>query len=227
MDESSSRSDIESWPELKSYALSVNEIPTESQRALLSREVNSHRGISGFHLLRKLKARKVNQEFLNEICELKNLEYLELDVVTAEDLTPLAKLNSLKLLKIEAVRKAKDLTPLCSIHSLQSLFIVNAKHLSDLAIFSNAHHLVTLGVEGAMWTAQKVNSLKPLSGLASLEYLYMTSVALKDENLGYLAEIPNLRVLRCARFAPQKQFESLRVSCPDLECRWCDNYSLG
>jgi Leucine-rich repeat (LRR) protein len=218
---------LENWPEWDRYAMSVAEIPVDAQRALIYREKKSHRDLSSRNRLLKLKARQVNQEFLNEICELPNLVYLELDVVTATDLTPLKNLVSLESLRIESVRKAEDFTPLAAMNWLGYLSINHAKHLSELSQLSNAHHLRMLGVEGGMWGAQKIEGLQPLCGLQSLECLFMSSVVLRDKDLSCLAEIPNLRVFDCARFASKSQFEELRKLLPELECRWCDSYDVS
>ena len=49
------------------------------------REKNSHRGISCLTELRSLIAYQVNQEFLDEICELPLLELLYVDQLSAAD----------------------------------------------------------------------------------------------------------------------------------------------
>lgn len=217
---------IRNWPEWDAYVTSAQEIPESSQRALLYREKHSHRGIANLRQLRELKARQINQEFLNEICELEKLEFLELDVVTAIDLAPLMQLTSLKTLTISGIRKAEDLSPLSAMHWLDNLWITQAKHLFTLSFLSQANHLQSLGVEGSMWTQQKIESLKPIRGLESLEHLFMASVVLQEKDLSYLAELPKLMSLDCARFAGKAQFDLLRQSLPNLECRWCDSYEL-
>ena len=88
------------------------------------------------------------------------------------------------------------------------------------------HNLIVLGVEGGMYTKQKIESLKPLSGLERLEALYMSSVQLEDKNLDYLSSIPNLKYFSSARFAPKPGFDSLRKNMPKLACAWCDNYNV-
>jgi len=217
---------FEQWPELTEYATNVSEINPNSDRALLYREKKSYRGISSLQNLKKLKASQVDQGFLEEICQLPDLEYLELYTVSASDLTPLKNLRSLKTLRLDIVSKAEDFTSLAEMTWLDALMISHAKHLSDLSFLSNADHLRYLGVEGAMWTAQKIESLKPLMGLKKLEYLFMSSIRLQDKKLTYLAAIKNLKVLDCARFAPKASFDDLHSLMPLLECRWCDSYKI-
>jgi hypothetical protein len=124
------------------------------------------------------------------------------------------------------MRKVTDFTPLLEIRALTKLFMENAKHMDNLAFLSNAHNLVALGIEGGMYTKQKIESLQPLSGLGKLEALFMTSVQLKDINLDYLSSVPNLKYLGSARFAPESSFISLRNLMPNLVCRWCEAYEV-
>lgn len=212
--------DVQRWGEWERYANRLSDIPSGAARVLFYREGKSHRGIASFKHVTMLKARQVDQDFLNEIAQLHNLTYLEMDVVTAEDLAPLRHLARLKTLKLEGVRKASDFAELLKLPSMTKLFITNAKYVTDLSFLAKADRLESLGVEGSMWTEQKIDSLKPLSHLKSLQALFMTSVVLVDKTLTYLATIPNLRILDCADFAPAEQFKALRRLMPRLECQW-------
>lgn len=216
--------DYKHWPPC---VTSARDISQWSSRASLYREKNSHRGISSCTHLKSLIAKQVNQDFLEEISRLNGLEYLELEVLTAGDLATVCKLPGLRTLKIDSPRKISDFSPLHKLPSLTRLFIQNAKHLSSLEAFSTAHNLISLGIEGSIYTAQKIHSLKPLAGLSSLEALFLTNVRLQDKDLSDLCGIPNLKVLECARFAPKSSFAKLRDHMPNLECHWCDDYEIG
>jgi len=211
------------WPEC---ITSVNNVPINSKKVSFYREKNSHKSISEFSSIKKLLAKQVNQDYLNEISKLENLEYLEIQILTAEDLKPLADLKKLQTLKLEGVRKANEFCFLEKMESLTKLFIENSKNISFLSFLSKTHNLVALGIEGGMYTKQKIDSLEPISRLNKLEALFMSSVQLKDKNLDYLATIPNLKYLGAARFAPKSSFESLRKNMPKLICNWCDNYEV-
>jgi hypothetical protein len=212
-----------SWPSCK---LATHEVEAGTEELHFYREKKSHVGIGKLSSIKKLFAKQVNQDFLNEIQELSNLEHLEMEVVTAADLRPLKKLSNLRILKITNVRTATDFTPLLEISSLTKLFIENAKFLDNLAFLSNAHNLIALGVEGGMYKKQKIDSLLPLSGLAKLEALFMSSVQLNDKNLDYLSLVPKLSYLSSARFAPESNFTSLRNLMPSLVCNWCESYNV-
>jgi len=217
---------IQDWSKWPTRVTSTQNIKSDQTSVSFKRERYSHQGISAYKSIRNLVAVGVNQEFLNEISELSNLRYLDMEVVTVDDLAPLKKLKQLKILKLYGIRKNVDISPLLLLKNLYSLFIENAKFVYSLDVFSEAHHLKALGIEGSMYTKQKIESLKPLSNLQSLEALFMASVQLKDKNLSYLAQIPNLQVLDCARFAPKEKFDELRTLMPNLKCNWCDQYEI-
>lgn len=95
----------DSWP---ACVTRVADISASNSLACFYREKNSHRGISKCSHLKKLIAKQVNQNFLKEISALKGLEYLELEIVTAEDLSVLKGLPNLKTLKIDSPRKTTN-----------------------------------------------------------------------------------------------------------------------
>jgi len=210
-----------SWPECKSL---FSDVRPDTERLHFYREKKSHRGINSLNSVTELLAKQVNQEFLNEICEIQSLDYLQMEVVTAADLSPLLNLPRLRYLKIYGLRNAKDLAPLTKIITLRKLFIENSKHLIDLNFLDSSQPLEALGFEGSMYTKQKIATLKPLSNLKSLQAIFLSSVQLTDKNLDYLANLPNLTYLSCARFAPKASFDSLRNLMPNIICNWCDRY---
>ena len=218
--------DLEIWDDLDVFPTNLGGLAPSARKALFYRERNSHRGIRNYINLKKLKARAVNQEFLEEICDLKNLEFLSLEKVSASDLSPLKKLKKLSVLKISDANKVTDFSFVNQISELRAVYITNAKQLGSVDFLTRCDHLVRIGVEGSIWARQKLASLKPLSGLNSLQELYLTSVGLEDKNLSYLAECPKLEILDCARFAPKKNFEILRELMPSLSCHWCDRYEI-
>jgi hypothetical protein len=205
----------------------AEDIPLDAEFAVLGREKNSHRGIGKRKALRTLVAGAVNQEFLDEICELGDLQHLELGwPVTATELGGLRRLANLHVLKIDSPRNVTDFTPILDLPALRSLFIENAKHLKSLDWLAPLKdRLRSLGIEGSIWTMQPIPSLKPLAGFG-FEALFLTSVRLKDKDLTPLAACPNLKLLSCARFAPKANFEALEALRPDIQCTWFDQYEI-
>lgn len=200
------------------------DVPMDAAYASLARDKASHKGIGARTALRELSAHAVNQPFLEEIARLTALEYLDLGwPVTATDLAPLRSLTNLRHLKINSPRNIADFTPLLGLPRLERLFIENSKHLRSLDwLRPLKDRLVALGIEGSMWTAQRIDSLAPLEGFA-LEALFLTNTRLADQNLSPIATMPNIRFLGTALNAPRAQFFALRDAKPDLQCSWFDN----
>lgn len=197
------------------------DVPLNVSCARLSRIKTSHRGIEDRQGLREFEAQAVNQDFLERLSCLKSLEYLALEYpVTAIDLAPLSELVGLKILKIDSPRNIADFTPILALPKLERLFIENAKHLSNLDwLRPLASRLKVLGIEGSMWTAQKIPTLAPLEGFA-LEALFLTNTKLEDQSLAPLRTMASLRYLGTALNAPRAEFEALKAAQPQLQCDW-------
>ncbi len=143
------------WPEC---ILSAKEIKNDMEIVNLYREKNSYNGIGEFKSIKKLCAKQVDQDFLIEIGELINLEHLEIEVLTSTNLNPLKQLKNLHYLKLTNVRKVTDFKPITGINSLRKLFIESAKYIESLDFLSDSHNLSVIGIEGGMYTKQKINS---------------------------------------------------------------------
>lgn len=199
----------------------ADQVPLEADRALVTRCRASHRGIGERQALRHLIAVAANQAFLDEICTIVGLRRLELEYpVTATHLDGLRSLRNLEHLSIDSPRNITDFTPVLDLPNLRTLLIANAKHLTDLEWLASAHHLEVLGIEGSIWTNQRIPTLAPLAGLRGLRAFFATSVRLDDQDLSPLAACPSLEFLGCARLAPHREFVELADAKPDLECSW-------
>ncbi|MEM7702792.1 MAG: hypothetical protein AAF251_12700 [Pseudomonadota bacterium] len=199
----------------------VERIPPDAEAVQFRREKKSHRGISRFSGLRGLSAEATDQDFLEEICQLSQLEYLELAwPTTAKDLTPLIQLERLKFLRIDSPRNIEDFTPLLRLPQLEALIIENAKHLTTLDwLKPMASQLKVLGIEGSMNTDQRIESLAPLAEF-ELEALLLVSTRLEDQDLTPLHGMASLRLLETALNAPRREFEALHAARPELVCSW-------
>jgi hypothetical protein len=216
------------WADVRAHWVErAADIPPGAEFAGLGRTKASHRGIAAHTSLTTLFTASTDQAYLDEIGELEALEYLWLGwPTTARDLTPLTRLKRLRFLKLDSPRAVTDFAPLALLPALTHLFIENAKHLGGLDWLAPLKgQLTSLGIEGSMWTEQKVPSLAPLAGFA-FEALCLTSTRLADKDLTPLATCPNLRFLSCARFAPKAQFDELKALRPDIACSWFDRYDV-
>lgn len=197
-------------------------IGPDSDRGVHHREKNSFRGISTRQNLRILTASAVNQDFLDEICELEHLEDLTLEwPVTALSLDGLTRLAKLRRLRLDSPRNITDFSPLTRLPRLTHLDIENAKHLCDLRwLRPLKDRLVKLNLDGSINTTQKLTSLDPLDGFA-FEELWLVNTTVADKDLSPLITCRNLRKLRCAKSVSTFEgFMALADARPDLGCDW-------
>lgn len=214
------------WEGHDQYLTKVADISAASKTVLFYRERMSHQGIGKNTWIERLGARMVNQEFLGEISELGRLTELKLEGVSAHDLGPIHRLRELRLLKLQNVSSIKNFEVVLQLPKLEALYFENARHLHTADFLVGLQHIRRLGIEGGMYKHQRLESLAPLARLEGLEELYLASVTLRDKTLSYLAHLPRLAVLHCARFAPKSEFDNLRNLMPNLECHWCDNFQI-
>ena len=208
------------WDRLPPVLTAVPEVPHDAQALRFRREGKSHRGLHAHKGLTQLWARAVNQEFLEEIAQLRGLRLLHLADVTATDLAPLAALPALEQLTINDATKVPDLAWVEPMQALRSLGLEHFKRVSDLSPLSSLTGLTGLAVEGSMWTAMRVATLQPLAALSNLEALFLTNLRVEDKSLRPLHGLARLRTLHCARFFPPAEFAALAAARPGLECSW-------
>lgn len=199
----------------------IEKIPPDAEAVQFRREKKSHRGISRFSGLRGLLAEATDQDFLDELCQLGQLEYLDLAwPTTAKDLTPLTQLERLQFLRIDSPRNIGNFTPLLRLPRLEALIIENAKHLTTLEWLKPlAAQLKVLGIEGSMNTDQRIESLAPIADF-QLEALLLVSTRLEDQDFTPLHNMKSLRFFETALNAPRREFEALQTALPDLFCSW-------
>src|ERR1700741_5332599 len=64
---------------------------------------------------------RVNQEFFEVVCKMKNLERLSLWTSSIEDISPISNLKKIKRLDIDFCSKLEDITPLKTLKNLEIL----------------------------------------------------------------------------------------------------------
>lgn len=212
--------DWSDWQAHHAYSF-ANEIPATSDRAWIGRNKLNYRGLRERTGLRHLIASNVDQHFLDEIGELRELERLELEwPFVATDLSPLLRLQRLKFLSIDSPRRIANFEILTRLESLRTLLVTNAKKMTGLDWLAGADHLEVVGIEGGMWSPYTIPTLEPVGGLRSLRAFLATSTNLADRRLMPLAECPNLSFLGIACVAPRHEFMRLQQSAPGLVCDW-------
>lgn len=199
-------------------------ISPDAEMGVHARDKNSFRGISTRKKLRTLVAHAVNQDFLDEICELENLEWLELQwPTTATSIEGLARLQKLKRLRIDSPRNITDFTPITRLPRLVYLDIENAKNLYNLRwMLPLKNRLEVLRLDGSINTTQKIESLDPLDGF-TFRKLSMISASVADKDISPLVTCRNLTEFDCAKAVSTFEgFMALADARPDMKCQWFD-----
>ena len=115
-----------------------------------------------------------------------NLEFLHLGRSAVSDLTPLAGLENLWVLKLFG-NPISDISPLAGLIGLQELHL-GSSLISDLTPLANLQNLRVLRLQG-----DQISDVSPLSGLIGLQELRLGSSLISD--LTPLVNLQNLRVL--------------------------------
>jgi hypothetical protein len=100
--------------------------------------------------------------------------------------------------------------------------IENFQKITDISAMGSLMSVKALGVEGSMWTRQKVESFSPLSELSQLEALFITNCKPIRDGLTPLHKLHNLRFLEAPAFYTEDEFAELQKSLPNLSCDWFD-----
>jgi Leucine-rich repeat (LRR) protein len=216
------------WTKVPDQVDDIASVNSDASTISFRRVKKSHTGLKEFNNVRRLFAYNVDDSFLEEISCLPNLTFLWAETITAEDLSPLARLASLEYLILRSVRNAQKFTFPASMPGLQHLCLEWVKHLHNLSDLTSKDNLLSFGIEGSteLSQRQKIESLLPILDWTELHSLYLGNTKIQDGNLRCLAKIPSLRYLETARFYPKSEFQALKAAHPQLKCQWFDKYEI-
>lgn len=198
----------------------IDEIPPDATVLRFRRRADSHRGISRFQKLTALLAFCVNQDFLDELTLLPSLTTLCIEGLTAADLQPLDRCVNLRRLMIMGGTRVPSLDWVTRLPQLDALLIQNFKLVTDISPLTSLQAVRALGIEGSMWTAQRVETLEPLKALPGVKALFLTNCRIHHGGLRPLHDIKSLEYLESASFPGDAEFLALRRALPHLQCAW-------
>ena len=210
------------WDSFPPYLLEPPRADATDRLLRLRRKGKSHRGVSACTSVRELWAHSVDEAFLAEICELKELTFLHIEGTSVSDLSPLRRLSKLDRLFITGATIVRDLAFLDAHSRLSALGLEHFPEVRDLEPISSLPELVGLAFEGSVWTPGQVVSLSPLKTLARLQCLCIVNLKVADGSLRPLHELPSLQALQCANYFSELEFSALKSSKPNLECDWLE-----
>ncbi|TXG35623.1 leucine-rich repeat domain-containing protein [Seonamhaeicola maritimus] len=159
---------------------------------------------------------KVNQKIFDSICQMTNLEGVWIKWSGIKNLDNLIKLDKLKHLKLGSSSQVESIEILGKMTKLETLELEQLNKVSDFSVISRLKQLEGLGIDGSMWTAQKIDTLEPLRSLKKLKYFTMTNSRVKDKSFDPLLDLTNLIRFNCSWNYPESEFEKLK-SLPKLK----------
>ena len=198
--------------------LSVTGAPSTSSRDQAKLTKRWMDVLPSLHSVRILwVSNKVSQPMFEAICEMRGLEALWLKWSSIKSLASVLKLEELQSLHIGSSTQLESIAPLAHLKQLKWLELENIKNIQDISPLGGCVQLLGLGIDGSMWTTQRVNSLAPLRRLIGLKYLSITNLRAADRSLAPLCGLHNLERLHIAKWWPEAQVEELKRNHPRLE----------
>jgi hypothetical protein len=161
---------------------------------------------------------RVTQDLFDAVCDNPNIVgfYTKWSGNAITDISKLEKLKKLRYLHMGSCTSLTNIDVFMKMDQLIVLEIENFKKISDISVLSGLNQLEGLGVMGDMWTTPVVDSLKPISELTNLRYLFLTALKSKDETLLPLLKLKQLESLHTSYRWPKKEFQLLRDNLPNL-----------
>jgi Leucine-rich repeat (LRR) protein len=160
---------------------------------------------------------KVSQIMFDAICEMQNLEALWLKWSGIKSIESVVKLKQLQSLNIGSSSQLQSITPLTQLKQLRWLELENIKQIQDISPIGECTQLLGLGIDGSMWTTQRVKSLSPVGNLSELRYLRITNLRSADKTLKPLYRLRNLQRFHAATWWDPTEIEELKRNNPRLE----------
>jgi hypothetical protein len=152
---------------------------------------------------------RVTQEMFDAACSMPNLEYLALKWSAITHIRELPAARRLQHLRIGASSKLEGIEELAQMRSLISLSLEQFNKIDDFSPVSGLTQLEGLGIDGSMWTRQRLRSLKPLAGLTELRQLTLTNTQAADKSFEPLLGLHKLERFDCSWNYPEAEFLKL------------------
>lgn len=159
---------------------------------------------------------RVNQKMFDAACRAPNLENLFIKWSGIKNVDALRFAKKLQHLHLGDSSQVESIDGLGKLNQFITLSLNQLNKISDFSVLSNLTNLEGLGINGGMWTAQKINTLKPLANLRNLKYLTLINTQLKDRSFDPILNLTELVRFESSWNYPETEFEKLK-SLPKLK----------
>jgi Leucine-rich repeat (LRR) protein len=171
------------------------------------------------HIKRLDLRHKVDQDYFDVICKMKNLEVLNIWSSTATDISSIKKLTKLKALSLSNFSQLEDVSPLIELKSLESLSILASFKVDNYEFIGKMKWLKSLELGGDTFAPKNLmlSSLEPFTDLSELIELDMSSASIKDKNYRPILELKKLKRLDAHWRMKNQERELLQSEHPSLQ----------
>ncbi len=159
---------------------------------------------------------RVNQDMFEAACKMENLEGLFIKWSGIKDIDSLVNLKNLKHLHIGSSGQIENIKVFRNINWLSTLNLEQLNKVSDFTDISEMINLKGLGIDGSVWTTQKIDTLKPIGHLTALKYLTLTNTQIKDKSFDPILNLKELIRFNSSWNYPETEFQKLK-SLPNLK----------
>ncbi len=151
------------------------------------------------------------------VAELHSVEHLNYSIAKIQTLEPLKHLRCIRSFNLERATSLRDPHVIGEWTELECLALQNIKALHEIEWIAKLPKIRHLRINGSMWTTQKLQSLKPLASLPTLEWVELRNCKVEDkESIFVLAELPNLKTFISAEYWPRGHLTRLSEMRPDM-----------
>lgn len=153
---------------------------------------------------------RVNQKIFDSVCQMENLEGLWIKWSGIKTIDKIKNINKLRHLHIGSSSQIESIDVLGEMKNLKTLETEQLNKITDFSPISNLTQLEGLGVDGSIWTPQKIDNLRFLEPLQNLKYFTMTNSQLKDKTFDPILNLPNLVRFNSSWNYPESEFDKLK-----------------
>ena len=154
---------------------------------------------------------RVSQKMFDAACEVPNLEALFIKWSGIKNIDTLRMPKKLRHLWLGSSSQVESIEVLGELDSLITLEIQQLNKISDFSVLSKLTDLEGLGIDGSIWTAQKIDTLKPLATLRNLKYLTLSNTRSKDKSFDPILNLTELVRFESSWNYPESEFEKLET----------------
>lgn len=197
-----------------SIAWDLGAVPDKDKKKTIARWVQALPTLTQLRCLQIWS--HVTQPVFDALCELEELEVLQLKWSNIQHLDAIKRLRQLKALHIGSSTKIQSIEPLTELPQLEILDIENFKLISDFAPLERIRTLRDLSVTGGMWGRQPIADLVPFARMTFLHTLTLDTSTLKS--IRALASLTQLKTLNVGGRLPYEDYAWLSAKLPHTEC---------